>query len=339
MTEMAGAARGEPSARVPEPTQEPFGSSAIGHLFARKREYAASRLADFRSHLEATESTGRGCADEMLCRFLESHVSVKGTEIKGVSLRAAGDSLAATVRWRADFGADTLRSCACCDADPFAHCFFSVGLDRRGWEVAYCCAGRTTKKDATSITRHFVAFLEATFARHDAPSHFIILLDLHGFGLGDLDPRVAVRCITVLLSHYPDRVAQVAILDAPWVFAAVWAVLKQAIDPLSQQKACMLTKGAAVEDYLDRYLTDEQAAFMRDQLRTRARPAFDSFSPIAATCRRSLGPCDAFTREMRCRAEARWGLALPGRGAKDGQSDETRAEQQHQLVQQALLEA
>ena len=62
-----------------------------------------------------------------------------------------------------------------------------------------------------------------------------------------------------MLAHYPDRIAQVAILDAPWVFKAVWNLCKQVIDPLSQQKACMLTRGAAMDDYLGSYLNEAQA--------------------------------------------------------------------------------
>ena len=294
--QLAAAARddGQPSGLV-----LPFGDSAVGRLFANKRAYAKTRLGDFRAHLEATDNAGRHCPDEMLCRFVESHITVKGSEVRDVNIKAASEAIAATVRWRAEFGASELRSCECCDKDPFAHCLFSIGTDRRGWEVAYSCAGRTTKKDPTTISRHLVAFLEETFARAERPpTHFGILLDLHGLGVGDLDPRVAVRAITILLTHYPDRVGQVAIVDAPWFFSGIWSILCKAIDPLSQQKARFLTRGAQTEEYLSTYLTPAQGQFMREMLTRRARPHFDSFTPLTATVRRSLGPGDAFTRNF-----------------------------------------
>ena len=280
-----------------QPTVQPFGDSAIGRLFTAKRTYARSCLADFKAHLEATDQAAASCPDEMLVRFIESHVPIKGMEVREeVNFTAAANSLAATLRWRADFGASTLHTCAVCDVDPFAHCLFSIGVDRRGWEVAYSCAGRTTKKDATSICRHLVAFLEAIFERPNPPTHFCLLLDLHGLGVGDLDPRVAIRAITILLSHYPDRVGQVALVDAPWFFSAIWSVLCKAIDPLSQQKALMLSRGAPTEDHLQRYLSDEQAQFMREMLNLRAATRYESFTPLTANVRRSLGPRDAFTR-------------------------------------------
>ena len=159
-------------------------------------------------------------------------------------------------------------------------------------------------KDPSSICTHLVAWLEQAFSKSDAPTHFVILLDLHGFGLGDMDPRVALRAISILLTHYPDRVAQVGVLDAPLIFSAVLGVLKTGIDPLSQQKLLMLTRGKATDDYFASYLTEAQQAFCRDMLRTRARPAFEAFSPLTAGVRRSVGECDAFTAEMRRRAVA-----------------------------------
>lgn len=90
-------------------------------------------------------------------------------------------------------------------------------------------------------------------------------------------------------------------LDAPWIFAAMWSFISKAIDPLSQQKVLMLPKGAPTDEFLSEYVHPPQAQFMRDMLRTKARPDFDSFSEVAASVRRSLGPCDAFTKEMRRR--------------------------------------
>ena len=279
----------------------PFGDTPVGRLFASRRAYAQTRLAEFRELLSSTDHVGQHCADEMLCRFIESNLVVRGMVVKDASLQAAADMLANNMRWRVEHNADQLRSCPHCDADPFAHCLFNIGTDRRGWALAYSCAGRTTMKDPSSITQHLIAFLEQTFAQPNAPTHFCLLLDLHGFGLGDLDPRVAIRSITVLLKHYPDRVAQVAMLDAPFVFKGIWNILKQVVDPLSQQKATMLTRGPVMDEYLATYLQPQQEAFVRDMLRTRARPHFDSFSPLCAGVRVSLGPCDAFTAEMRKR--------------------------------------
>ena len=282
---------------------EPFSGSPIGKLFKEKREYAKTRLADLREHLDSMPNhPAHACADEMLCRHIESNTTVKGVPPLplsfSVSLKAAADGLAATMKWRKDYGADNIKSCKHCDVDPFAHCFFSIGRDRRGWEVSYACSGRARNKDHTSIAHHLVAFMESVFNKPNPPTHFIILLDLHGFGIGELDPRVAIYAITILLKHYPDRVAQVCLLDSPWIFKGMWNFIKHAADPLSQQKAAFLTRGADMSEYMSTYLHPDQAAFIREMLELRARPKWDAFCPSAHSVRVSLGPKDAFCKEV-----------------------------------------
>ena len=104
----------------------------------------------------------------------------------------------------------------------------------------------------------------------------------------------------ILLNHYPDRVAQVAILDSPWVFKVAWNMIKQAADPLSQSKAVML-RGEEMQSYFGDFLTAEQAAFARGMLALKAAPRREAFvdAALCASVRASLGPDDAFARETK----------------------------------------
>ena len=176
-------------------------SEDIGALFHAKREYAKSRLGEFKELLEQTQSPARHCSDEMMCRFLEANVAVKHREVKGCSCKQAVKDIESTVKWRAANGLDATphpletAGCVCCDKDPFAHCCFSIGVDKRGWMATYMCPGRTTNRDPAGIERHLILLLEQMFRGPDAPTHFCILLDLHGFTLADMDPRVAIRLI------------------------------------------------------------------------------------------------------------------------------------------------
>lgn len=166
--------------------------------------------------------------------------------------------------------------------------------------ATYMCPGRTTNRDPARIERHLVLLLEQMFRGPNAPTHFCILLDLHGFSLADMDPRVAMRLIPILLNHYPDRVAQVAILDSPWVFKVAWNMIKQVADPLSQSKAVML-RGEEMKSYFTYFLTADQASFAMGMLALKASPRREAFvePALCASLRASLGPEDAFTRETR----------------------------------------
>jgi len=47
------------------------------------------------------------------------------------------------------------------------------------------------------------------WCRPSSSKHMVMLVDLHGFGIADMDPRVGLKAIPIILSHYPDRIAQV----------------------------------------------------------------------------------------------------------------------------------
>ena len=48
------------------------------------------------------------------------------------------------------------------------------------------------------------------WCRPSSSKHMVMLVDLHGFGIADMDPRVGLKAIPIILSHYPDRIAQVS---------------------------------------------------------------------------------------------------------------------------------
>ena len=368
------------------------------------------------------ETEALRCTDATLMRYLESEVTVKGTEIRGVRVAAAAKNLLASLKWRHSQQLDvvpplrTTHCCEGCETNAYNHCFFSLGVDKRGWEVMYACPGRSAVKvrdlsarlavamhvgppshtciamaaglrpadwcahsraaqEPTTLTRHLVLSLESVFegpfeeiantpasalsatgtaplaalpsprcspcqprrgadgrplqvvhassvelvddresasgsaaapsesaarlpawCRPSTAKQMVMLVDLHGFGLGDMDPRVGLKSIPILLSHYPDRVAQVALLDSPWVFKGIWAMLTPLLDPVMEMKVRLL-RGDDMHTYFQRFLTPEQTEFMVEILKLKAAPRAESFPPITPLIRRSLGPCDKYMRD------------------------------------------
>ena len=265
-----------------EPLLEP--DEPVRSILAARREKARSTLAELRRALDASGEAAAECEDEMLVRFLES--------TGGDDVKQARKALAATLSWRCKQGLDVVpppRVCPHCAANPYAHCFFSIGRDRRGWEVVYSCPGRTSAKDPSSACRHLVLTLESIFSCEDAaaPPHFVLLVDLSGFGLRDLDPRVALRALPIILNHYPDRVGQAVLLDSPAVFTVVWRMLTPLLSPVMQMKA-RFVRGGKMKEYFEHYLFPEQAEFCQATLRLKASPAAAAFPPSMARVRRPL---------------------------------------------------
>ena len=61
----------------------------VAECLEKKRAYVrGAPLQELRAALEASDSPAKSCGDDTLCRFLESNVTVKNLEIKGVSIKA-----------------------------------------------------------------------------------------------------------------------------------------------------------------------------------------------------------------------------------------------------------
>ena len=143
----------------------------IEAILSAKRAAAAAHLKQMRDHLAALgEQEALRCTDASLLRFLESEVTLKGTEVKAVRVPSAARNLLATLKWRKSYGLESpgppLRTTPCCpgcEESAYAHCFFSIGVDKRGWEVFYACPGRSHGKNPESLVRHTILSMESVF--------------------------------------------------------------------------------------------------------------------------------------------------------------------------------
>ena len=143
----------------------------IEAILSAKRAAAAAHLKQMRDHLAALgEQEALRCTDASLLRFLESEVTLKGTEVKAVRVPSAARNLLATLKWRKSYGLESpgppLRTTPCCpgcEENAYSHCFFSIGVDKRGWEVFYACPGRSHGKNPDALVRHSILSLESVF--------------------------------------------------------------------------------------------------------------------------------------------------------------------------------
>ena len=80
-------------------------------------------------------------------------VTVSGTNVRTLA------RLKETLAWRTSFlcegAAEPLTPhCKWCADDSCSHFFFSLGKDKRGWELLYCCPARTRSKDPNGQLWH-----------------------------------------------------------------------------------------------------------------------------------------------------------------------------------------
>lgn len=91
------------------------------------------------------------------------------------------------------------------------------GNDARGFEVIYSCSARAANLEPQDGVHHIVCTLERVL-RHNTMSKLCWIVDFNGFGWRHTDPRAGVAVVRALSAHYPERLGEVVLLNAPTVF-------------------------------------------------------------------------------------------------------------------------
>lgn len=64
----------------------------------------------------------------------------------------------------------------------------------------------------------------------------LVIYDMAGFSLANMDYRVLKYEIKLLESYYPESLGTTLIVNAPWVFYGCWQIIKPWIDPVARAK-------------------------------------------------------------------------------------------------------
>jgi len=166
-----------------------------------------------------------------------------------------GDSL-----HRCKAGADDERyvfSCHCCRADPMAHCYFPLGLDRRQRLVFYSSAARAAKKDMSGIP-HIICELEANLGERSSlgAQQMVWIVDFRGFSARNTAPHVGIEAIKIFGTHYPERLGEIVLLGFPVAFNLLYQLLNPILDPVTRQKVRILRTPRDREAYVKKLWPD-----------------------------------------------------------------------------------
>lgn len=119
---------------------------------------------------------------------------------------------------------------------------------------------------------HIVATLERMLhATSDRKICWIV--DFNGFGFRHTDPRAGVALVQVLSAHYPERLSQVMLFDAPMAFRIMSSVLWPVMDEQQRSKVQFKTGAADREAFItEAGLTPDLAEWVRGVLTMDAAP-------------------------------------------------------------------
>lgn len=91
--------------------------------------------------------------------------------------------------------------------------------------------------------------------------HTFSILDMTGFTVGMFNKRVQglVKLgSSIAQDYYPEQLGQLMIVNAPWVFTGIWAVVKTFLDEKTRKKIMLV--GGSYKKELLKYVDEDQLA-------------------------------------------------------------------------------
>ncbi|KAI9340681.1 CRAL-TRIO domain-containing protein [Zopfochytrium polystomum] len=171
------------------------------------------------------------CSDPCLRRYLRA---------TAWDVDKAAAKLRETLIWRADYRPheithDQVRS------EALGGNTFVNGFDKQGRPIIYLIKRQKTENPDLNVRLLLFCLEEAIRLMPEGVEKVCLIIDLKEYKRSNSTPISVSRfTLNVLLSHYPERLGVCAILNAPWIFGTLWAMVSPFIDPITQAKVRML---------------------------------------------------------------------------------------------------
>ncbi|GAA5835492.1 hypothetical protein JCM3766R1_006432 [Sporobolomyces carnicolor] len=119
---------------------------------------------------------------------------------------------------------------------------YTQGTDHVGRPVIYIhVAKHRTFDQSPKALEDFVLFQMESVRCLFAPpvDKVVILFDMTGFGIRNMDWRCILFIVKCLEAYYPESLNVMLIHNAPWVFQGIWKLLAPMLDPVVRNKIQM----------------------------------------------------------------------------------------------------
>lgn len=178
-----------------------------------------------------TEHENARASDDMVARYLRAVHGTVDVEKK------ASKRLKETIQWWDQENPAGMFCPACYHEGGAQHYMHVVCYDVIGRPTMYSCLELAENKDIEDNRKHIISTFETAIELMGKnASSWNWVLDLHGFRLVDCDPRLAKIFLHLAADHYPERLGNFFLVDAPKIFSGLWNVISPFIDPKTKQK-------------------------------------------------------------------------------------------------------
>ncbi|GIL98390.1 hypothetical protein Vretimale_3725 [Volvox reticuliferus] len=155
-------------------------------------------------------------------------------------VRKAASMLHATLKWRAEFGVDTLTLAEFGAHQLSSGRMYIAGNDPAGHSILVTRKRSDAVKEGESSAylRFLVFTLEtAVRAMKDGAEKWVWLMDMRGYSRANSPPlSVSMATLRILADHFPERLHRCFFIDAPGIFSFLFNALWPFIDHITRRK-------------------------------------------------------------------------------------------------------
>eukprot|EP01094_Clydonella_sp_ATCC50884_P023360 TRINITY_DN557_c0_g2_i1.p1 TRINITY_DN557_c0_g2~~TRINITY_DN557_c0_g2_i1.p1 ORF type:complete len:425 (+),score=184.03 TRINITY_DN557_c0_g2_i1:129-1277(+) len=178
--------------------------------------------------------------DACLCRYLRA---------RQYDLEKSYKMLDASLLWRASFKPETITAAEIAPEASSGKVYVSTSRDWAGRPVVYMRPGKDTDADPDTKIKFVVWVLENASnimnTNETGVEKMTWIVDFSNSSVGAPNGdsvKVSKDTLHIVQDHYPERLGNAFMLNAPFVFNAFWKVLSPFIDPVTKQKVQFLKK-------------------------------------------------------------------------------------------------
>ncbi|KAI5083991.1 hypothetical protein GOP47_0000160 [Adiantum capillus-veneris] len=130
---------------------------------------------------------------------------------------------------------------------------FLQGMDKDGRPIAVILAARhfTCERNLEEFKRFVVYGFDKAVASLSADQEkFVLIADLKGYCVKNMDVKGYLSVLEILQDHYPERLGKLYFLNVPSIFGAAWRMVYRFIDPNVREKIVFVDDEEVVETLL-----------------------------------------------------------------------------------------
>ncbi|CAM8950904.1 unnamed protein product [Rhodiola kirilowii] len=206
-------------------------------------EVEKSKIGIMRALVEREDPSAKNVDNLMLRRFLRA---------RELDIEKASTMFLKYLNWRRTIAPNGFISESEIAKNLEHNKLFMQGHDKQGRPITFVYAARHFPTNVEEFKRYVTYSLDKIISRMPSGQEkFISLADIGGWGYSNSDIRGYLAALSILQDCYPERLAKMYIINAPYIFMTVWKVIYPFIDNKTKKKIVFVEKKKELSTLLE----------------------------------------------------------------------------------------